>query len=57
VFLPELTVADLRALAVPGILPENLSRYLQAEIHRRLQRSESRSDDGTVQNPDRNSPK
>ena len=57
VFLPELTVADLRALAAPGILPENLSHYLQAEIHRRLQRSESQSDDGTIQNPDTNSTK
>jgi hypothetical protein len=57
VFLPELTVADLRALAAPGILPENLSHCLQAEIHRRLQRSESPSGDGTSQNPDSNSPK
>ena len=37
-FLPELTVSDLRELAEPGILPENLRHYLQAEIHRRLQR-------------------
>jgi hypothetical protein len=43
-FLPELTVADLRALAAPGILPENLSHYLQAEIHRRLQKPKSQSD-------------
>jgi hypothetical protein len=53
-FLPELTVADLRALAAPGILPENLSHYLQAEIHRRLQKSESQSDDGPIHNPDTN---
>lgn len=38
-FLPELTVSDLRELAAPGILPENLLKYLQAEIHRRLQHS------------------
>jgi hypothetical protein len=36
--LPELTVSDLRELAAPGILPENLGHYLQAEIHRRLQK-------------------
>jgi hypothetical protein len=44
-FLPELTAADLQALAASGILPENLSRYLQAEIHRRLQKPEPPSDD------------
>src|ERR1051326_5266602 len=37
-FLPELTVSDLRELASPGILPENLRGYLQAEIHRRSQK-------------------
>ena len=37
-FLPELTVSDLRELAAPGVLPENLRHYLQAEIHRRLQK-------------------
>ncbi|HEY1424631.1 MAG TPA: hypothetical protein VGF20_14350 [Candidatus Acidoferrum sp.] len=36
-FLPELTVSDLRELAAPGVLPENLRHYLQAEIQRRLQ--------------------
>ncbi len=55
-FLPELTVADLRALAAPGILPENLSHYLQAEIHRRLQKPKSQSDGG-ADNPGTNSPK
>jgi hypothetical protein len=43
-FLPELTVSDLRELAAPGILPENLRHYLQAEIHRRLQKSEHQSE-------------
>src|SRR4029077_8364466 len=38
-FLPELTVSDLRELAVPGILPGNLRHYLQAEIKRRLEKS------------------
>lgn len=35
-FLPELTVSDLRELVAPGILPENLRHYLQAEITRRM---------------------
>ena len=35
-FLPELTVSDLKVLATPGAVPENLRRYLQAEIQRRL---------------------
>lgn len=34
-YLPHLTVSDLRELAAPGIVPENLRRYLLAEIHRR----------------------
>jgi hypothetical protein len=38
-FLPELTVSDLRELAAPGILPENLRHYLQAEIARRMLKS------------------
>jgi len=35
-FLPALTISDLRELVAPGILPENLRHYLQAEIRRRL---------------------
>jgi hypothetical protein len=35
-YLPELTVTDLRELAAPGIVSENLRKYLQAEIQRRL---------------------
>jgi hypothetical protein len=38
-YLPELTVSDLRELASPGIVSENLRQYLIAEIHRRLDRS------------------
>lgn len=34
-YLPELTVSDLRVLASPGIVSENLRRYLVAEVHRR----------------------
>jgi hypothetical protein len=35
-YLPELTVSDLRELAAPGIVPENLRNYLQAEILSRM---------------------
>ena len=35
-FLPEITVTDLRELAAPGILPEVLRQYLQAEIQQRM---------------------
>jgi len=35
-FLPQLTVSDLRELAAPGIVPQNLRRYIQAEVQRRL---------------------
>ena len=35
-YLPELTVSDLRELASPGIVPENLRKYLQAEVQRRM---------------------
>lgn len=38
-FLPQLTVSDLRELTAPGIVPENLRKYLQAEVHRRMQAS------------------
>ena len=37
--LPQLTVADLRELAVPGVVPANLRNYLQTEVHRRMQAS------------------
>lgn len=35
-YLPELTVSDLSALASPGIVSQNLCKYLQAEIYRRV---------------------
>jgi len=38
-YLPELTVSDLRELAAPGIVPESLRRYLQAEVQRRMRAS------------------
>ena len=40
-FLPELTVNDLRELASPGIVPENLRKYLQAEVQRRMDASKN----------------
>ena len=53
-FLPDLAVSDLRELAAPGVLPENLRQYLQAEIHRRLQRPK-RPSDGVSEGPGDNS--
>jgi len=43
-FLSEITVSDLRELAAPGVLPENLRHYLQAEIRRRWQKPKLPSD-------------
>ena len=43
-FLPELTVSDLRELVAPGILPENLRHYLQAEITRRMLKSKEQAE-------------
>jgi hypothetical protein len=37
-YLPELTVSDLRELAAPGIVSENLRKYLLAEIQQRIRR-------------------
>lgn len=39
-YLPDLTISDLRDLAAPGIVAENLRKYLQAEVHRRMRASE-----------------
>ena len=39
-YLPELTVSDLRELVAPGIVPENLRNYLQAEVQRRIRAGE-----------------
>jgi len=43
-FLPELAISDLRELVAPGILPENLRHYLQAEIQRRMRNSHGNSE-------------
>ena len=45
-FLPELTISDLRELVAPGILPENLRHYLQAEIQSRLRRPSTATSGG-----------
>jgi hypothetical protein len=39
-FLPELTVSDLRELAAPGIVPDPLRKYLEAETQRRIRAGE-----------------
>lgn len=39
VFLPQITVSDLRVLAEPGIVPQNLRKYLEAEANRRMRAS------------------
>jgi hypothetical protein len=35
-YLPELTVSDLTELAAPGIVPDPLRKYLEAETQRRI---------------------
>ena len=35
-FLPHLTISDLRVLAEPGVMAENLRKYLLAEVRRRM---------------------
>ena len=42
-YLPQLTVSDLRELAAPGVVPETLRRYIQAEVQRRLGSSAPKS--------------
>jgi hypothetical protein len=39
-YLPTITVADLSALAEPGIVPERLRKYLEAEVQRRIRLGE-----------------
>jgi hypothetical protein len=52
-FLPELTISDLRELVAPGILPENLRHYLEAEIGRRLERPKNQGESAPVESGDR----
>lgn len=42
-FLPHLTVNDLRVLAEPGVVAENLRKYLLAEVNRRIVTSRKRA--------------
>src|SRR4029077_11480347 len=57
-YLPEITVSDLRDLAAPGIVPESLRKYLQAEVQRRMRtggRGEKRNaatDDSSASKPE-----
>jgi hypothetical protein len=48
-FLPELAISDLRELVAPGILPENLRHYLQAEIERRMRHSQRQAESSSPQ--------
>lgn len=50
-YLPELTVSDLRELASPGIVAENLRRYLQAEVQRRMRASEKSARNAATEPP------
>lgn len=52
-YLPELTVSDLRELALPGIVPESLRKYLHAEIQRR---TNLKKKTGTAEAPDNSEP-
>jgi hypothetical protein len=53
-YLPELTVSDLRALAAPEIVSENLRKYLEAEIQRRIDagKKSARKDEPAVSDGD-----
>jgi hypothetical protein len=57
-YLPELTVSDLRELSAPGIVSENLRRYLLAEVQRRMRAGEKAAiraaaqDDPSASKPD-----
>lgn len=43
-FLPLLTISDLRELAAPGVVPENLRKYLEAEVRRRMLASQKHAE-------------
>lgn len=51
-YLPELTVSDLRELASPGIVPESLRKYLQAEVQRRMRAAEKIAKHATASDSD-----
>jgi len=43
-FLPQMTVNDLRVMAEPGIVAENLRKYLLAEVRRRMLASQKHAE-------------
>jgi hypothetical protein len=43
-FLPHMTVNDLRVLAEPGVVAENLRKYLLAEVRHRMLESQKHAD-------------
>jgi hypothetical protein len=43
-FLPHMTVNDLRVLAEPGVVAENLRKYLLAEVRRRMLESQKHAE-------------
>ena len=43
-YLPQMTVNDLRVLAEPGIVAENLRKYLLAEVRRRMLESQKHAE-------------
>ncbi len=57
-YLPEITVSDLRELAAPGVVPESLRKYLQAEVQRRMrtggrgERRRAASEDTSASKPE-----
>src|SRR5439155_26704224 len=55
-YLPALTVSDLRELAAPGIVPESLRTYLQAELQRRMRAGE-KAKSGSAPGEDPQEPK
>lgn len=55
-YLPEITVSDLRELAAPGIVPESLRKYLQAEVQRRM-RTGGRGEEKSAASEDPSAPK
>jgi len=48
-YLPQLTVSDLRELAAPGVVPESMRKYLQAEVQRRMRGGAALKDPGEKQ--------
>jgi hypothetical protein len=56
-FLPELTVSDLGELAAPGIVPERLRKYLEAEVQRRMHAVEKSGSEEKVLDDDFSRPK